>query len=172
MRQCDRSRFRNTATTSYCVHLKQLVLLTPWLTPCRPLPRGADRYLLSLIKAAMPGQDFRLGIVHPHSQFLSVPMHTPSCAATAFRESPNRKRSSNNDLPNSFVAHSPGCGSALMALITKWQNGFKNLHFRHLFAILLQDGGLAEAYRISSFALVILTVMTSISSRFSDGCKV
>ena len=91
---------------------------------------GAEPTLTSLINLAITPQNLRLGAVRRCSQFLSVSRLTPSCAASVFWVRACLTRCDRRLWESSFRFPARGCESPLMALITRWQKGFRTDPFR------------------------------------------
>src|ERR1039458_1408476 len=96
----------------------------------------------------MAFQKRRLGCVRPCSQFLRVPRLMPSFAAKVSRVRIVFNRQFLSSSASDWLLFCEGGESTLMDLITRWQKGFKNHPFRHLFAISLQDGTRSEERRV------------------------
>jgi hypothetical protein len=75
-------------------------------------------------------QNRLLGLVRQHSQFLSVPKLTPSFAAKFSWARLIFMRYFVSNCPSDWGLFLQGGESTLMALITRWQKGFKNDPFR------------------------------------------
>jgi hypothetical protein len=78
----------------------------------------------------MAFQNRRFGCVQPCSQFLRVPRLTPSFAANVIVEKPDSSLHFISDFAKDWVLFWQGGESTLMALITRWQKGFRNHPFR------------------------------------------
>jgi hypothetical protein len=78
-------------------------------------------------------QNRLLGLVRQHSQFLSVPKLTPSFTAKFSWARLIFMRYFVSNCPSDWGLFLQGGESTLMALITRWQKGFKNDPFRQLY---------------------------------------
>ena len=86
----------------------------------------------------MSFQNRRFGCVHPRSQFLSVPKLTPSFVAKLSWLSLIFMRYFVSNSASDWVLFLQGGESTLMALITRWQKGFKNDPFRQFLILLIR----------------------------------
>ena len=94
---------------------------------------GFNNYLGRFIGLSIKGssrQNRLFGLVRPSCQFLRVPMLTPSFTANASWESLVFIRYSFSNSASDWGLFWQGYESTLMALITRWQKGFRNHPFR------------------------------------------